>query len=109
MKNPPQVSLRGTGSSLRRRREHRDGTEQDNKTDNQNSAEAHRALGPGLLESAYEECLCKGLTLSSVPFERQKAFPVEYKGTKLNCGYRIDVLKGRHPKKKAKAICLRVL
>ncbi|MEW6171679.1 MAG: GxxExxY protein [Bacillota bacterium] len=38
------------------------------------------------------ECLCKELTLSSIPFERQKALPVEYKGAKLDCGYRIDLL-----------------
>jgi len=54
--------------------------------------EVHKALGPGLLESAYEECLCHELTLRSVPFERQIALPVEYKGVKLDCGYRLDLL-----------------
>ena len=54
--------------------------------------EVHRALGPGLLESAYEECLCRELTLRGIEFERQEPLPVEYKGTKLDCGYRIDVL-----------------
>ena len=54
--------------------------------------EVHKALGPGLLESAYEECLCKELTLRQIPFERQRPLPVEYKGTKLDCGYRLDLL-----------------
>jgi GxxExxY protein len=54
--------------------------------------EVHRALGPGLLESAYEECLCHELTLRRLAFERQKPLPVEYKGTKLDCGYRLDLL-----------------
>jgi GxxExxY protein len=54
--------------------------------------EVHRVLGPGLLESAYEECLCHELRLRSVPFERQRPLPVEYKGIKLECGYRPDLL-----------------
>lgn len=54
--------------------------------------EVHRALGPGLLESAYEECLCKELTLRQIPFERQRPLPMEYKGLKLECGYRLDLL-----------------
>jgi GxxExxY protein len=54
--------------------------------------EVHRTLGPGLLESAYEECLAHELTLQHVPFERQKPVPVVYKGMKLECGYRIDLL-----------------
>jgi GxxExxY protein len=54
--------------------------------------EVHKALGPGLLESVYEECLCKELKLKGIPYERQKEVPVEYKGLKLNCGYRIDLL-----------------
>jgi len=54
--------------------------------------EVHRALGPGLLESAYEECLCHELNLRKIPFERQKPLPVEYKGVKLDCGYRLDLL-----------------
>lgn len=45
--------------------------------------EVHRFLGPGLLESAYEECLCHELLLRSIPFERQVALPVEYKGSSL--------------------------
>jgi GxxExxY protein len=54
--------------------------------------EVHRILGPGLLESAYEECLCRELSLRNVSFERQKGLPVEYKGVKLDCGYRLDIL-----------------
>lgn len=54
--------------------------------------EVHKALGPGLLESAYEECLCRELTVRSIPFERQRPLPVEYKGTRLDCGYRLDLL-----------------
>ncbi|MFQ5764390.1 MAG: GxxExxY protein [Rhodospirillales bacterium] len=56
------------------------------------SIEVHRALGPGLLESSYEECLCHELTLRGVLFERQVPLPVEYKGVKLDCGYRLDLL-----------------
>jgi GxxExxY protein len=54
--------------------------------------EVHRVLGPGLLESAYEECLCRELHLRGIPFRRLVELPVEYKGVKLDCGYRIDIL-----------------
>ncbi len=54
--------------------------------------EVHRHLGPGLLESAYEECYCRELRLQDIPLERQKALPLEYKGIKLDCGYRMDVV-----------------
>jgi len=54
--------------------------------------EVHRILGPGLFESAYEECLCRELFLRNIPFERQVPLPVEYKGVKLDCGYRLDVV-----------------
>src|SRR5262245_8834176 len=54
--------------------------------------EVHRALGPGLLESAYEECLRRDRTDRSVHFERQRPLPVEYKGVNLECGYRLDPL-----------------
>jgi GxxExxY protein len=54
--------------------------------------EVHRALGPGLLESAYEECLCHELHLRKINFERQVPLPVEYKGVKLDCGYRLDLI-----------------
>ncbi|CAD7766634.1 MAG: PD-(D/E)XK nuclease superfamily protein [Candidatus Argoarchaeum ethanivorans] len=54
--------------------------------------EVHTALGPGLLESAYEECLCHEFNLQGIPYERQKELPVEYKGVKLDCGYRLDII-----------------
>lgn len=54
--------------------------------------EVHRQLGPGLLESAYEECLTRELTVRGLRFERQKAVPVVYKDVKLECGYRMDIL-----------------
>ncbi|HXZ40465.1 MAG TPA: GxxExxY protein [Terriglobales bacterium] len=53
--------------------------------------EVHRTLGPGLLESAYEECLCHELHLRGVGFKRQVPLPVNYKGVNLDCGYRVDV------------------
>ena len=52
----------------------------------------HRVLGPGLLESAYEECLCRELAVQGIEFERQVSLPVEYKGVKLDCGYRMDIV-----------------
>jgi GxxExxY protein len=54
--------------------------------------EVHRSLGPGLLESAYEICLCRELSLHNLPFECQKPLPLTYKGVKLDCGYRADVI-----------------
>ena len=54
--------------------------------------EVQRALGPGLLESAYEECLCRELHLRELAFQRQVSLPVEYKSVKLDCGYRLDLV-----------------
>ena len=54
--------------------------------------EVHRFLGPGLLESAYEECLCHELHLRGLSFKRQIELPVLFKGLKLDCGYKIDVI-----------------
>ena len=54
--------------------------------------EVHRELGPGLLESAYEECLCHELHLRNISFQRQVSLPIVYKGVNLDCGYRIDLL-----------------
>jgi GxxExxY protein len=54
--------------------------------------EVHRSLGPGLLESAYQECLCRELALRCIPFERQLTLCAEYKGVRLDCSYRIDLL-----------------
>lgn len=54
--------------------------------------EVHRTLGPGLLESAYEECLCRELAIRQLAFERQRPLPLNYKGVPLDCGYRLDLL-----------------
>jgi GxxExxY protein len=54
--------------------------------------EVHKKLWPGLLESAYSECLCRELSMRGVPFEREKPLPLEYKGIRLECGYRLDFL-----------------
>ncbi|MFL5327785.1 MAG: GxxExxY protein [Gemmataceae bacterium] len=54
--------------------------------------EVHRALGLGLLESAYEACLAHELTLRGVQFERQRPLPVLYRGVQLDCGYRLDLV-----------------
>jgi GxxExxY protein len=54
--------------------------------------EVHKILGPGLLESTYEECLCRELGLRKISFERQKDLPIVYKGFSLDCGYRLDVI-----------------
>lgn len=54
--------------------------------------EVHRELGPGLLESAYEQCLAHELRLHGIPCELQKALPVKYKEVLIDCGYRLDVL-----------------
>ena len=54
--------------------------------------EVHKVIGPGLLESAYEECLCHELHLRGINFQRQLSLPVGYKGVQLDCGYRIDIL-----------------
>ena len=54
--------------------------------------EVHRELGPGLLESAYEQCLAYKLNRARIAFRLQLELPVEYKQIKLDCGYRIDVL-----------------
>ncbi len=53
--------------------------------------EVHRNLGPGLLESTYEQCLAHELKIAEIPFKLQCPLPVEYKGVKLDCGYRIDL------------------
>jgi GxxExxY protein len=54
--------------------------------------EVHRAIGPGLLESAYEECLCYELSQKGLNFGRQVPLPVVYKGINLDCGYKLDVI-----------------
>jgi GxxExxY protein len=54
--------------------------------------EVHRALGAGLLESAYSECLAREFLLRKIPFRREVPLPVEYKGRRLECAYRLDLL-----------------
>ncbi len=54
--------------------------------------EVHRALGPGLLESAYEQCLARELSLNDLPFRLQVPVAIEYKEVQLDCGFRIDLL-----------------
>jgi len=54
--------------------------------------EVHRVLGPGLLESTYEQCLAHELKVNRIGFKLQHPIPVEYKGVRLDCGYRVDVL-----------------
>ncbi len=54
--------------------------------------EVHRHLGPGLLESAYQACLCRELVLQGLKFEREKSLPIEYKGHHVDCGYRLDLV-----------------
>jgi len=54
--------------------------------------EVHRHLGPGLLESIYQQCLARELSLNNIAFEIEVPLPVTYKGVKLDCGYRIDFL-----------------
>jgi GxxExxY protein len=54
--------------------------------------EVHRNLGPGLLESAYHQCLCHELTLRGIPFQKEFPLAVSYKGTHLDCGYKADLV-----------------
>ena len=54
--------------------------------------EVHKTLGPGLLESAYEKCLCHELKLRRLSFENQKPLPLVFKGEELDCGYRLDIV-----------------
>ena len=54
--------------------------------------EVHRTIGPGLLESVYEACLCLELKRAGIPFRRQVSMPVVYKGTLISLGFRADIL-----------------
>jgi GxxExxY protein len=54
--------------------------------------EVHKTIGPGLLESAYHRCLCHELSLQGLSFESEKPLPVYYKGQRLDCGYRLDIV-----------------
>ena len=66
--------------------------------------EVHRELGPGLLESTYEECLCHELRIRQVLFERQVNVPVAYKGCQLDCGYVVDLIVDRKVLLELKAV-----
>ena len=54
--------------------------------------EVHKGIGPGLLESAYEECLAYELAQAGLSFRRQVKLPVTYKGVQLDCGYKLDLI-----------------
>jgi GxxExxY protein len=58
------------------------------------SIEVHRKLGPGLLESAYRRCLRRELVLRGISYRKEYPLPLEYKGIRLECGYRVDILVG---------------
>ena len=66
--------------------------------------EVHRAVGPGLLESAYTQCLCYELTLRRLPFNLELPLPIVYKGLKLDCGYRLDLVVANAVVVKVKAV-----
>lgn len=66
--------------------------------------EVHRYLGPGLLESVYEECLCHELNLLGVTYERQRWLPIRYKGIQLLAGYRLDLVGDREILVEIKAV-----
>lgn len=86
--------------SPQRHREHEGDTEKDmNPNLNQltyeiigAAMEVHRMLGPGLLESSYRKCLCRELFVRGIPFQKEQPLPLEYKGIRLDCGYRIDIV-----------------
>ena len=59
------------------------------------AVEVHRNLGPGLLESAYRKCLCRELALRQVPYQKEWPLPVNYKGLRLDCNYRMDIVVAR--------------
>jgi GxxExxY protein len=79
-------------TEAQRHRENEEGKDPRTSTIIGAAIEVHRCLGPGLLESAYEECLCHELHLRGMPFKRQVEVPIQYKGLKLDCGYKIDLI-----------------
>jgi len=54
--------------------------------------EVHKEIGPGLLESAYQQCLCRELSLRKLKFDTEMPLPIRYKGMLLDCGYRLDIV-----------------
>jgi len=59
------------------------------------TVEVHRTLGPGLLESSYRKCLCRELALRQLPYQKEWPLPVNYKGLRLDCNYRMDIVVAR--------------
>jgi GxxExxY protein len=66
--------------------------------------EVHRHLGPGLLESAYESCLCRELNFRGIEFDRQVPLPVRYRSVEVECGYRLDLVVERQVIVEVKAV-----
>ena len=66
--------------------------------------EVHRALGPGLLESAYQAAMCRELSIRGIEFLQQVDMPLSYKGVNLDCGYRIDLIVGSRVVVELKAV-----
>lgn len=66
--------------------------------------EVHRKLGPGLLESAYRKCLCRELHLKNIRFDYEHPLPLEYKGIRLECGYRVDIVVDRRVAVEVKSV-----
>lgn len=66
--------------------------------------EVHRELGPGLLESTYQTCLARELSLRNISFEQEAPLPVEYKGVRVECGYRLDFVVDRKVVVELKAV-----
>src|SRR5687767_8944318 len=97
---PAALRWRATSVALRRSPAMADGTDETERTKYWRLSdevigsciEVHRHLGPGLLESAYQQCLCQELSLRGLRFEREQEVPVAYKGISLDYGYRIDLI-----------------
>ena len=86
-----------------RHREHKGGTEKSMNTALNKlsyevigaALEVHRTLGPGLLESSYRKCLCRELAVRQVSYQKEWPLPLNYKGLRLDCGYRMDIVVAR--------------
>jgi len=89
---PAGYFMRISTTEAQRRRESEDGKDARTSPIIGAAIEVHRHLGPGLLESAYEECLCHELHLRRLELKRQVDLPVLHKGIKLDCGYKLDVV-----------------
>jgi PD-(D/E)XK nuclease superfamily len=68
--------------------------------------EVHRRVGPGLLESAYDACLCRELTLRGIPHARQVPLSLNYHGISLDCGYRLDLVVGERVVVEVKSVAI---